>query len=76
MQLYDPRTVWIPLGQLRKRLAELPRDKEIVCFCKVSKRGYEAQRILDGAGFANVKFLDGGLLAWHYPLDSSNQSSS
>jgi rhodanese-related sulfurtransferase len=72
MQLRDPRVVWIPLGQLRKRLAELPRDKEIVCFCKVSQRGYEAQRILDGAGFANVKFLDGGLVAWPYPPQTGN----
>lgn len=67
-QLQDPRVVWIPLGQLRKRLTELPKDRAIVCFCKVSQRGYEAQRILDGAGFANVSFLDGGLVAWPYPL--------
>jgi NADPH-dependent 2,4-dienoyl-CoA reductase/sulfur reductase-like enzyme/rhodanese-related sulfurtransferase len=77
IQLRDPRVVWIPLGQLRKRLAELPRDKEIVCFCKVSQRGYEAQRILDGAGFPNVKFLDGGLVAWPYPLQTdSNKEGS
>jgi len=74
MQLRDPRVVWIPMGQLRKRLAELPRDKEIVCFCKVSQRGYEAQRILDGAGFSNVKFLDGGLVAWPYPLQAGNDN--
>jgi rhodanese-related sulfurtransferase len=60
------------LGQLRKRLGELPRDREIVCFCKVSQRGYEAQRVLDGEGFANVKFLDGGLVAWPYPLQAGN----
>ena len=65
----DPRVVWIPLGQLRKRVSELPRDKEIICFCKVSQRGYEAQRILDGLGVPNVKFLDGGLVAWPYPLE-------
>lgn len=69
-QLQDPRVVWIPLGQLRKRLTELPKDRAIVCFCKVSQRGYEAQRILDGAGFANVSFLDGGLVAWPYPLQN------
>jgi len=69
MQLRDDRVVWIPLGQLRKRQAELPRDKEIICFCKVSQRGYEAQRILDGLDFSNVKFLDGGLVAWPYPLE-------
>lgn len=71
-QLRDPRVVWIPLGQLRNRLAELPRDREIVCFCKVSQRGYEAQRVLDGEGFANAKFLDGGLVAWPYPLQAGN----
>ena len=72
MQLRDRRVVWIPLGQLRKRLAELPRAQEIICFCKVSQRGYEAQRVLDGEGFTNVKFLDGGLVAWPYPPPVGN----
>jgi len=67
IQLRDSRVTWIPLGQLRKRCSELPRDQEIICFCKVSQRGYEAQRILDGEGFQDVKFLDGGLVAWPYP---------
>jgi NADPH-dependent 2,4-dienoyl-CoA reductase/sulfur reductase-like enzyme/rhodanese-related sulfurtransferase len=58
----------IPLGMLREKLEELPRDKEIVTFCKISLRGYEAQKILDAAGFENTKFLDGGILAWPYPL--------
>jgi rhodanese-related sulfurtransferase len=58
----------IPLGMLREKLDELPRDKEIVAFCKVSLRGYEAQKILDAAGFENTKFMDGGILAWPYPL--------
>ncbi len=75
MQLRDPRVVWIPLGQLRKRLAEIPRDREIVCYCKVSQRGYEAQRILDGEGFTNVKFLDGGLVAWPYPFGAGNSQA-
>ena len=56
----------IPLGMLRERLHELPLDKEIVTFCKISLRGYEAQRILDAAGFVNTKFMDGGILAWPY----------
>ncbi|MGB9619558.1 MAG: rhodanese-like domain-containing protein [Armatimonadota bacterium] len=64
----DSRVVNIPLGKLRARLAELPKDKEIVAFCKISVRGYEAQRILNGEGFANVAFLDGGIDAWPYPM--------
>lgn len=58
----------IPLGALRERLAELPRDREIIAFCKISLRGYEAQQILAGAGFTKVAFLDGGVLGWPYEL--------
>lgn len=64
----DARVVTIPLGKLRERLGELPRDREIIAFCKISVRGYEAQRTLNGAGFENVRFLDGGLAAWPYAL--------
>ena len=46
----------------------LPRDKEIITFCKISLRGYEAQTILDGAGYKDVKFMDGGIDAWPYEV--------
>jgi NADPH-dependent 2,4-dienoyl-CoA reductase/sulfur reductase-like enzyme/rhodanese-related sulfurtransferase len=61
----------VPLGMLRAKLSELPKEKEIVTFCKISLRGYEAQKILDAAGFADVKFLDGGIAAWPYALRRS-----
>lgn len=64
----DSRVVNIPMGKLRARLAELPKDKEIVAFCKISVRGYEAQRILNGEGYDNVRFLDGGIMAWPYSM--------
>ena len=56
----------IPLGALRSRLSELPRNKEIVTFCKVSLRGYEAAKILQAAGFSRVKVMDGGMAVWPY----------
>lgn len=56
----------IPLGELRARLGELPKDKEIVAFCKFSLRGYEAARILQGAGFTRVRVMDGGIAAWPF----------
>ncbi|HGJ64103.1 TPA: pyridine nucleotide-disulfide oxidoreductase, partial [bacterium] len=64
--LDDPRVVNIPLGALRSRALELPKDKEIIAFCAISLRGYEAQTILDGYDFSNVKFMDGGLAMWTY----------
>ena len=56
----------IPLGQLRKRLEEMPQDKntEIITWCKISLRGYEAALILQGYGYTNVKVLEGGIMAW------------
>lgn len=65
-RIFDDRVKHIPLGVLRSRISELPKDKEIITFCAISQRGYEAQRILDGYGFNNVKFMDGGIAAWMY----------
>lgn len=58
----------IPLGALRTRLADLPADKntEIICFCKISLRGYEAECILRAHGFTNIKVMEGGIMAWPY----------
>jgi rhodanese-related sulfurtransferase len=58
----------IPLGQLRNRLNELPEDKkiEIITWCKISLRGYEAALILQANGFTNVKVLEGGIATWPY----------
>jgi rhodanese-related sulfurtransferase len=67
-RIEDPRVKLIPLGVLRQRLDELPRDKEIITFCKISLRGYEAQTILDGEGYKDVKFMDGGIDAWPYEV--------
>ena len=61
----------IPLGQLRNRLNELPEDKnrEIITWCKISLRGYEAALILQANGFTNVKVLEGGIAAWPWPRE-------
>ncbi|MBN2717508.1 MAG: FAD-dependent oxidoreductase [Deltaproteobacteria bacterium] len=63
--------VLIPLGALRQRLDELPQDRsiEIICFCKISLRGYEAALILQHAGYTNVKVMEGGIMAWSYPRE-------
>lgn len=61
----------MPLGALRKRLGELPQDKnqEIICYCKVSLRGYEAALVLEANGWRNVKVMEGGIMAWPYPKE-------
>jgi NADPH-dependent 2,4-dienoyl-CoA reductase/sulfur reductase-like enzyme/peroxiredoxin family protein/rhodanese-related sulfurtransferase/TusA-related sulfurtransferase len=54
-----PDSVHIPLDELRSRLSELPKDKEILVFCQVGLRGYLACRILSQNGFA-CRNLTGG----------------
>ena len=61
-----PGSTLIPLGALRARLGELPKDKEIITFCKASLRGYEAAKILQGAGYSRVRVMDGGVAVWPF----------
>lgn len=65
-QVRLPGASLIPLASLRGRLDEIPRDKEIVTFCSISLRGYEAALVLRAAGFKNVRVLDGGMAMWPY----------
>ncbi len=51
--------VHIPLGQLRQRMAELPKDREIWVYCYVGQRSYLAARALRQYGY-RAKNLSGG----------------
>ena len=57
-----PGAVNIPLPQLRARLGELPRDREILVICRSAQRAYYATRILLQNGF-KARNISGGLLA-------------
>ncbi|WP_250673968.1 CoA-disulfide reductase [Paraclostridium ghonii] len=50
----------IPLGELRKRIKELPKDKSIYVTCQVGLRGYIACRILTQRGYKCFN-IDGGI---------------
>ena len=67
-----PKALNIPLGQLRNRIAELPKDKEIIVFCKMGARGYLAELILRSNGF-NAKNLSGGYEIWKLFNPSENR---
>ena len=57
-----PEAVNIPLGQLRSRLDELPRDREIGVICRSGQRAYYATRILLQEGF-DAQVISGGMLS-------------
>jgi NADPH-dependent 2,4-dienoyl-CoA reductase/sulfur reductase-like enzyme len=60
----------IPLSELRDRLDELPRDREILVFCRSGQRAYYATRILLQNGF-NVRNIAGGMLSRSHTVSIS-----
>jgi len=57
-----PDSVNIPLGELRARLGELPRDREIHVICRSGQRAYYATRVLRQNGF-DARTISGGMLS-------------
>ena len=57
-----PDAVNIPMGELRSRLDELPRDGEILVLCRSGQRAYTATRCLLQNGF-DAKVVSGGMLS-------------
>jgi len=57
--------------ELRERLSELPKEKEIIVYCRVGFRGYLAYRILVQNGFQKVRNLSGGWLTYKAVQDDN-----
>ncbi len=53
-----------PLSELDAHLASLPRDRDLVLYCKAGVRSVTAARRLHAAGFTRVWHLSGGLARW------------
>ena len=53
----------IPLGELGRRLGEVPRDREVVCICATGHRSVPAVRTLVAAGYS-ASSMKNGMLAW------------
>ena len=58
-----PGSIHIPLDDLRARMRELPRDREIIVHCQSGQRSYFACRILAQHGFS-VRNLTGSWRTW------------
>ncbi len=57
-----PRSIHIPIDELRDRLGELNPDKQTVVYCRIGFRGYLAALILQQNEFGRVLNLTGGIL--------------
>jgi adenylyltransferase/sulfurtransferase len=59
----------IPLGDLPRRLDEIPQGKKLVVHCKAGGRSAKAVEILRNAGFTNAWNVTGGINAWSREVD-------
>ena len=55
----------IPLGDLPAKLAQVPRDRMVVCVCRSGARSSAALSQLAQAGFTNIRNLSGGMMGWN-----------
>ncbi len=54
----------VPLGELLRSLDRVPRDRDVVVYCKGGARSAQAAHLLGEAGYLRVEHLLGGILAW------------
>ncbi len=59
----------IPLREIPARVAELPREREIVLVCHHGGRSQQAAMWLAGNGYSHVSNLRGGVDAWASDVD-------
>ncbi len=74
-QFHIPGATLIPLGTLPEKLDTLPKDKNIVVYCRTGRRSAEARDILLKAGFTDVTSMAGGVTDWQskgFPVESGN----
>lgn len=60
---HGPSAVHVPLGELAARVAELPRDRTVVCICRSGNRSARATQFLRAEGIDAVNLV-GGMRAW------------
>ena len=63
----------IPQNDVPNRLAEIPRDREIVVHCRSGARSQRIAEFLKQSGYTQVVNLAGGILAWSDEIDPSVQ---
>ena len=62
-----PESINIPREELRERIDELPKDRNLIIVCRSGVRSYAACRVLSQSGFESLSNLSGGYISYcHY----------
>jgi phage shock protein E len=71
-----PGAVNIPYDQVASRIAEVPKDKDVVLYCKSGRRAGIAAEVLAGQGYDRLQHLEGDIVAWvnqGRPIETENE---
>jgi len=63
-QGHVPGAVNIPQDQVASRLAEVPKDKDVVLYCRSGRRTALAADVLSANGYTRLSHLEGDMNAW------------
>jgi rhodanese-related sulfurtransferase len=66
-----PDAMQLPMHLIPLRISELPRDRDVVLYCRSGARSYQACAYLAQQGYDRVLNLRGGIIAWArhgYPI--------
>ncbi|MFN2461830.1 MAG: rhodanese-like domain-containing protein [Candidatus Velthaea sp.] len=66
-----PGATLIPMMDIPQRIAELPKDKEIVVMCHHGARSAQVTEFLNSSGYPGAVNLAGGINAWSTEIDAS-----
>jgi rhodanese-related sulfurtransferase len=59
-----PGAVNIPYDQIASRIAEVPKDQDVVLYCKSGRRAGIAAEVLAAQGYIRLQHLEGDIVAW------------
>jgi len=74
-----PGAVNVPYDQVASRLAQIPKDKDVVLYCRSGRRAGLAAGVLEANGYKELKQLQGDMEAWlkeGRPVEGGDASGS
>jgi len=59
-----PGAVNVPYDQIASRLVDVPKDKDVVLYCRSGRRAGIAAEVLQANGYTRLSHLEGDMNAW------------
>lgn len=63
-QGFIPGSVLIPINEVERRMAEIPRNRPVIVYCAVGSRSRPVAQALAGNGYPEVYNMRDGIVGW------------